>query len=163
MTFSATMPRRESRVVGWVLRVCIGAACIHMLFFTWSIIRRYWQVMRIDLTASSPTLAPGSAIHFDVITSGETNNRILLELVQGTHAERLLELRGRVNALSAYDPRVFEYLRTVTLTSAQLAPFAPGPATVRLTGFGGQKLLHVPAPRVRVLRVTIATADQTGR
>jgi hypothetical protein len=150
------MPRRESRVVVWVLRVCIAAVCVHMLFFTWSIIRRYWQVMRLDVTASSTTLIAGSIISFDVVTSGETQNRIRLELVQGTHAEMLLEQRAAVNAVSAYDPRVFEYLRSVTITPQLLSRFAPGAATIRLTGFGGQKLLHVPAPRIREIPVQLA-------
>ena len=31
----------------------------------------------------------------------------------------------------------------------------PGPALIRVTGFGGQKLLHTPAPRRRELRVQL--------
>jgi hypothetical protein len=90
-----------------------------------------------------------------VITSGETRNRILLELVQGTNRETLFEQRAQVNAVNTYDPRVFEYARTVAITPELLARFAPGPATLCLTGFGGPKLLRTPPPRVRELAVQL--------
>src|SRR5436190_740663 len=128
----------ESRVVFWVRRVLITAACIHMMFFCWSIFRRLRQVLRIAVTTSSSVLRPGSTVSYDVITSGEVQNRILLELIQGSHAETLLEQRGAVNGVSAYDPRVFRYTPTVTITPALLARFSAGPATLRLTGFGAQ-------------------------
>jgi len=148
--------RRESRTVLWVRRVVIAVACVHMVFFSWSIVRRLRQVLRIELSASSPVLHPGSTVSYDIVTSGETHNRILLELVQPTHSETLLEQRAAVNGVSAYDPRVFRYTPTVTLSGEILARFSPGPATLRLTGFGGQKLLHTPAPRVRELQVQIS-------
>jgi hypothetical protein len=53
------------------------------------------------------------------------------------------------------DPRVFRYTPTVPITSALLARFQPGRATLRVTGFGAQKLLHTPAPRVRELVVRL--------
>jgi len=146
----------ESRVVLWVRRVLITAACIHMVFFCWSIFRRLRQVLRIEMIASSHVLAPGSTVSYDVITSGEVQNRIRLELIQGAHTETLLEQRGAVNGLSAYDPRVFRYTPTVTITPALLARFTAGPATLRVTGFGAQKLLHTPAARVRELQVELA-------
>ena len=39
--------------------------------------------------------------------------------------------------------------------------FHAGGATLRLTGFGGQKLLHTPAPRVRELRVELRAAGRS--
>jgi len=155
---SALASRAESRVVVWVRRVLIGVVCAHMVFFCWSIFRRLRQVLRIELTASSTVLHPGSTVSYDVITSGETHNRIRLELRQGSHSEVLLEQRGAVNVVSAYDPRVFRYTPTVTLTPEILSRFSAGPATLRLTGFGGQKLLQTPAPRVRELQVQLAPA-----
>lgn len=127
-----------------------------MLFFCWSMYRRIWQVLRIDLRASSTVLVPGATVRYDVITTGETQNRILLQLVQGTHAETLLEQRARVNSVSAYDPRVFQYTPTVRITAELLSRFTPGPATLRVTGFGGQKLLRTPRPRIREMEVQIA-------
>ena len=150
------MPRRESRVVLWVWRVMIAIACIHAVFFCWSIYRRIWQVQRIEVLAASTVLVPGAAVGYDVITSGETHNLIRLELVQGAQREILLEQRARVNSVSAYDPRIFRYTPTITITPGLLARFRTGPATLRVTAFGGQKLLHTPAPRVRELAVRLA-------
>lgn len=151
--------RPESRVVLWVRRAVITIACVHMVFFCWSIFRRLRQVLRIDLQASSLVLAPGSTVTYDVITSGEVPNRIRLELVQGAHTEVLHEQRGALNTISAYDPRVFRYTPTVRITQALLSGFNPGPATLRLTGFGAQKLLHTPAPRVRELAVQLVSSS----
>jgi hypothetical protein len=150
------MPRRESRVVFWVRRVLIAVACIHAVLFFWSIYRRIWQVQRIEARATSTVLVPGSAVGYDVVTSGETNNLIRLELVQGARREILLEQRARVNSVSAYDPRLFRYTPTVTITPELLARFRAGPATLRVTAFGGQKLLRTPAPRVRELQLRLA-------
>lgn len=150
-----TIPRRESPVVRWIKRLCIAVVCVHILFSAWGTYRRIWQVLRLDLEASSLVLTPGETVSYDVVTSGETHNRILLELVQGTHTETLFEQRAQVNAVNTYDPRVFEYARTVTITAELLARFAPGPATLRLTGFGGQKFLRTPPPRVRKLAVEL--------
>jgi hypothetical protein len=147
--------RGESRVVLLVRRVLITVACVHMVFFCWSIFRRLRQVLRIELRVSSPVLGPGSTVGYDVITSGEVRNRIRLELVQGARSAVLLEQLGKVNAVSAYDPRVFRYTPTVTITPELLTRFSPGVAALRLTAFGGQKLLHTPAPRVRELEVQL--------
>src|SRR5262245_18721847 len=149
------MPQRESLVLLWVKRLCIAAVCVRLLFSCWGLYRRIWQVLRIELHASSLVLTPGVTVSYDVITSGEAHNRILLELVHDTHAETLLEERARVSRVNTYDPRVFESVRTVTITPGLLARFSPGPATLRLTGFGGEKLLRTPAPRVRELAVQL--------
>jgi len=156
MAFTGVMPRQEQpAAVVWVKRICIAAFAIHMVFFTWSIYRRIWQINRIDLTTSSSALASGTIVSYDVVTSGEVQNRIRLELVQGAHAEILREQLSRVSAISAYDPRLFRYQQAVHLTPELLGRFSNGPATLRLTGFGAQKLLHTPAPRIRELAVQV--------
>jgi hypothetical protein len=147
--------RRDPPAVVWVKRICIAAFAIHVVFFTWSIYRRIWQVVHIEVGASSIVLTPGVTVSYDVITTGEVHNHIRLELVQGTHAETILEERSRVSSISAYDPRLFRYERTVAITPALLSRFTPGPGTLRLTGFGSQKLLRTPVPRVRELAVQI--------
>ena len=154
-TFATAMARRESRVVLQVRRVVIAVACVYAVSFSWSIYRRIRQILRIEALASSLVLRPGSTVGYDVVTSGEVQNRIRLELVQGTRREILLEQRARVNRVSGLDPRVFRYTPKVTITPLVLSRFHPGPATLRVTGFGGQKLLRTPAPRVRELRVRL--------
>ena len=154
-TFAAAMARRESPVVRVVRRTLLTIACIYLVFASWSCFRRLRQILRIEVHASSRVLAPGSTVGYDVVASGETKNRIRLELVQGEQTEVLLEQRASVNAVSALDPRVFRYMPTVTLTRAHLARFHAGAATLRVTGFGGQKLLQTPSPRVRELEVEL--------
>ena len=154
-TFAEAMGRRESRAVLRVRRGVIVVACIYAVSFSWSIYRRINQILRIEVDATSLVLIPGSRVGYDVITSGEVQNRIRLELVQGTRSEVLHEQRASVNRISGLDPRVFRYTPTVTITPVLLARFRPGPATLRVTGFGGTKLLHTPAPRVRELQVRL--------
>lgn len=95
------MRQSESRVVLWVTRVLIALACAHIALSCWSTYRRIWQIQRIELRVSSPVLAPGVTVSYDVITSGETRNRILLELEQGAQSETLMEQRAQQNAVSA--------------------------------------------------------------
>ena len=147
--------RRDSTPLIWFKRVAITVVCIHLLLSAWSTSPRNWQVLRIKLRVSSPILAAGETVSYDVVTSGETHNRILLELVQGTHSETLFEERSRVSAVNTYDPRLFEYEKTVTVTPELLERFAPGPATLRLTGFGGPKFFRTPAPRIREVKVEL--------
>lgn len=149
------MSRAEPAVVLWVRRLCIAALGVHLVLASWSMYRRIWQVLRIDVAASSTAVGPGTTASYDVITGGETPNRIRLELVQGTHAETIYEERTGVIQYSGWNPRVFRYQRTVPVTPELLSRFARGPAILRLTGFGGQKLLRIPPPRVRELVVTL--------
>jgi hypothetical protein len=152
-SFAAELERRESRIVRFVRRAMIAVACIYAVIFSWSMYRRIWQVLHIEARATSLVLRPGSAVGYDVVTSGETNNRIRLELVQDSHSAVLNEQRASVNRVSALDPRVFRYTPTIIVTAALLSGFHRGPATLRVTGFGGQKLLHTPAPRIHELHV----------
>ena len=154
-TFAAAMARRESPVVLQVRRATIVVACLYMVSFSWSIYRRINQILRIEARASSRVLSPGETVGYDVVASGEVRNRIRLELAQGGRSEVLLEQRTRANTVSGLDPRVFRHTPTVTITPALLARFDPGPATLRVTGYGGQKLLRTPAPRVRELQVRL--------
>ncbi len=154
-TFATTLARREPPVVRFVRRALFTIACVYAVFAAWSFYRRIRQILRIELHASSLVLTPGSTVGYDVVASGEVQNRIRLELVQDTNSAVLLEQRARVNSISALDPRVFRYTPTITLTPALLARFHRGPATLRVIGFGGQKLLHTPGPRVRELQVQL--------
>ena len=155
-TFSLAAARPEPPVLAWMRRIAITVISVHLVFASWSAYRRFHQIFRVDLHPSATTLAAGSVVKCDVVTSGEVQNRVRLELVQGSHAETMLELRADVNGISAYDPRLFRYTPRVTVTAALLSRFASGPATLRLTGFGGQKLLQTPPPRVRELPVVIS-------
>jgi hypothetical protein len=150
------MPRTESRLFRWLWRLTIVTACLHVTLFTWAIYRRLWQVQRIEIVGAPASISAGDTVALDVITSGEVQNRIVLELARGEQREALYERRAEVNRLSAYDPRLFRYRPTVRIGAEPLSRLGPGPATLRLTVFGGQKLLQTPKPRVREAPVTIA-------
>jgi hypothetical protein len=149
------MPRNESRAMTWVRRAVITVVWLNILLFSWSIYRRTWQVLRLDLSVSSSVLAPGTTVSSDVITTGEVPNPIRLELVQGMHAETLLTRRGGMPTIRSYDPRLFRYRPSVVISAGLLGRFSPGPATLRLTGVGMQKLLRTPPNKVREIQVTL--------
>lgn len=155
-TFDALVSAREPRAVRYVRRAAIVVACLYAVSFSWSIVRRVRQILHIEAQASSLVLVPGSTVGYDVVASGEVQNRIRLELVQGEHREVLLEQRAGITGYDGIDPRVLRYTPTVRLTPALLARFQAGPATLRVTGFGGSKLLRTPAPRVHELPVRLA-------
>jgi hypothetical protein len=151
------MPDREPPAMLWVRRVVIAAAVLTILLFSWSIYRRVWQVLRLDLRTSSTVIVPGTVVSTDVITTGEVPNPIRLELVQGAHFEILMERHGGMPTVRSFDPRLFRYTPTITISPGLLARFTPGPATLRLTGVGMQKLLRTPPPRIRELPVTLGS------
>lgn len=141
--------------MAWVRRGVIVASTITVMLCSWSAYRRIWQVLRLDLTVSSPVLAPGATISADVITTGEVPNPMRLELIQGSHRETLWEGHGKLPTVRSFDPRLYRYTPTVVITPQLLARFTPGQAMLRLTGFGMQKLLRTPPDRVRELPVTL--------
>jgi hypothetical protein len=157
------MPGGEPRAMLWVRRACIALFAVHMVFSVWDFYRRIRQILRVDLAVSTSTLRPGVIVSTDVIATGETRNQIRLELRQGDHLRVLYEERARVSTVSMYDPRVFQYQRRILIADTSLSVFVAGPATLRLTGFGGLKLLRTPAPRVRELAVIIAPRSGNRR
>jgi hypothetical protein len=136
-------------------RATIAFVVIYLGLAAWGTVRRLFQVLRLDLSVSSIDLRPGSTVSIDVVTSGEVHNRVLLELVQGERSETLIDFKSRLSAVNTLDPRLFRYTPTVTVPPGLLSRFDAGSATLRLTGFGGPKLLRIPSPRIRTLEVRI--------
>ena len=157
------LPRVESRFSRWLWRLTIAVTGVHLALSCWSMYRRIWQVQLIEVVAPSSALRSGSTVGFDVVTSGETRNQIRLELVQGDRRAVLLEQLSDVNRISTYDPRLFRYRRNVLIGSDLLSCFHVGPASLRVTAFGGMKLLRTPAPRVREIVVQLAPLSLTTR
>src|SRR5262245_15988006 len=89
-----------------VVRALLGAlACPSGALSAWGMYRRLVQVLRTDIIVGSPTLTAGSTVSIDVIATGEVRNRVLLELVQGTHSARLIDTLSRLSAINTIDPR----------------------------------------------------------
>src|SRR5918998_4205603 len=51
--------------------------------------RAIWQVQRLDVRASDRVLRPGARLSAAIQSSGRAPASVVLELVQGSHAERL--------------------------------------------------------------------------
>jgi hypothetical protein len=153
---SFELPQEKSFVFRWLWRVTIVTMCAQRALSGWGLYRRIWQVQRIEVFATAAVLAPSTTVGYDVITSGEAHNLIRFEVVQGAQHKVLIEQRAGVNRINTYDPRLFRYTPRITITPEFLSGFRPGPAVLRLTVFGGQKLLRTPAPRVRELTVRLA-------
>lgn len=155
------LARDESRLIRWLRRFTVATALTYAMLATWGIVRRLWQIQHIELIAPSLMLAPGSTVGFDVIASGEVHNIIRLELIQGNRSAILAEQRAGVNSVNTLDPRRFRYQPTITITPELLAHFRAGNATLRVTGFGGRKLLRTPKARVRELQVQLVPPSAT--
>lgn len=148
----------ETPLFRWLRRFIIATTAAYAILFSWGIYRRLVQVQRIELSAPSSPIGPGSEVAYDVVTSGEVHNLIRLEVVQDDHRTVLREQWSAINHVNTLDPRLFRYRPRIAIAPGALQGFRPGPATLRLTVFGNQKLLRTPAPRTRELGVTLSPA-----
>lgn len=139
-----------------VRRGVIALVSLHAVLALWSGYRAIWQVWRLEVRISTPVVHAGSVVSVVALTSRRVPNPIVVELRQGARAETLIARRARQNDLAVYNPRFYHTRDSVTLTPAHLARFAPGPASLRITGMGVSQFLHVPPPVVRETTVTIA-------
>lgn len=128
-----------------VALLVIGAVSSH---------RAYYQVRGLELTAPS-TLSVGSIINTSVIGSGRTQVDVEVDLIQGTHSERLMHLHLTGNNLAFFDPRQQHGSDSVTLTAETLSTFQPGPARLRAIATGREQWTRLPPPTVREIDVEI--------
>jgi len=143
-----------------VTRVALRVITILGLFFValgiWSGYSAWVQVRSIDVTIASPNLRPGLPAIVRVVSSGRTFVTVKLELVQGTHAATLAELRVAPNRVAVLDPRARHGMMTPSFTTEFLAQFQPGPAILRATGTGGPQWTRTPPPVIREIPVVVA-------
>jgi hypothetical protein len=140
------------RVLRWVI---LPLLAVHVTLASISGYRAIVQIYRLDIRASDTRLRPGTALGFDLITSGRAESGAQLALIQGTIVETLAVRYLPRNGNASYDPRPQRGSATVILTAAQLAAFTPGPAIVRATAYGSMQWLRTPPPTVRERRVEI--------
>jgi hypothetical protein len=145
-----------SRLMRVVWRVVIIGALVNLAFGIWSAYSAWVQVRKLDLTVASPNLRPGMPAVVHVVSSGRTFVTVRLELVQGSHAETLAELRVAPNHVSVYDPRSRPATMTPTFTTEFLAHFQPGPAILMAIGTGGPQWTRTPPPVVREIPVVVS-------
>ena len=128
-----------------VLLLVIGAVSSH---------RAYFQVRSLELTAPH-SLTAGSVVNAAVVGSGRTQVDVEVDLIQGTHSERLVHLHLTGNKLAFFDPRTQHGSDSVALTAETLSNFQPGPARLRAVATGCEQWTRLPPPTVRELEVEI--------
>lgn len=134
-------------VVVFVALLAIGAVSSH---------RAYFQVRSLDLNAPH-RLSAGAMVQTAVVSSGRTTVDVDVDLIQGTHTERLFTFRVRGNELGFFDPRTQHGSKSATLTSEMLAKFQPGNALLRAVATGREQWTRLPPPTVRELEVEVVS------
>ena len=143
---------RSLRVLFWIV---LPFVVVHVVLATISGYRAIVQVYSVLLETDTPTLRPGTTVSVAIATSGRTTIDGVLELIQSTHAETVSVFRIPGHSNASYDPRTIHAERRVTLTSAQLARFHPGPARLRAIANGRSQWLRVPPPVIREQTIQI--------
>ena len=144
----------DARPILWLKRLFVFVIVALLLIGAVSSHRAYFQVRSLELNAPH-TLSAGSVVHTAVIGSGRTQVDVEVDLIQGTHSERLQHLHLTGNNLAFFDPRQQHGSDSVTLTAEMLSKFQPGAARLRAVATGREQWTRLPPPTVRELEVEI--------
>lgn len=144
----------DARPILWLKRVFVFVIVALLVIGGVSSHRAYFQVRSLELNAPH-TLSAGSVVNTSVVGSGRTQVDVEVDLIQGTHAERLLHLHLTGNNLAFFDPRSQHESDSVALTSEMLSKFQAGPARLRAVATGREQWMRLPPPTVREVEVEI--------
>ena len=150
-----TLTIPEARPIRWLKRFFVFVIIALLAIGAVSSHRAYFQVRRLELNAPH-SLSAGSIVETAVVSSGRTSVDVDVDLIQGTHSERLFHLPVRGNELGFFDPRTQHGSRSVTLSSEILSRFQPGAARLRSVATGRPQWMRLPPPTVRELDVEVA-------
>ena len=145
---------RDARPISWLKRTFVVLIVVFLAIGMVSSHRAYFQVRSLELNAPR-VLTAGSVVQTSVVSSGRTTVDVEVELIQGTHTEKLFRLHLRGNDLGFFDPRKRYGTDSVTLTSETLSKFQPGAARLRSVATGRHQWMRLPPPTVRELEVDI--------
>jgi hypothetical protein len=149
---SLTIP--EARPIVWLKRLFTLVIVLLLAIGLVSSYRAYVQVRSLELSAPG-VLSEGSVVETSVVTSGRTMADVEVDLIQGSHSERLLRLHLPGNELGFFDPRTRYASETVTLTRETLSKFQSGSARLRSVATGRPQWMRLPPPTVREIEVTL--------
>ena len=144
----------DARPIFWLKRAFVFVIVLLLLIGAVSSHRAYFQVRSLELSAPHE-LSVGSTVKASVVGSGRTQVDVEVDLIQGTHSERLLHLHLTGNELAFFDPRTQYGADSVVLGSETLAKFQPGAARLRAIATGREQWTRLPPPTVRELKVEI--------
>jgi hypothetical protein len=145
---------RDARPILWLKRAFVAIIVALLAIGMVSAHRAYFQVRDLELNAPHE-LTDGSVVETSVVSSGRTTVDVVVELIQGTHTEKLLKLRLKGNELGFFDPRKRYGTDSVTLTPEMLSKFQPGAARLRSVAIGRHQWFRLPPPTVREFDVVI--------
>jgi hypothetical protein len=145
---------RDARPIFWLKRLFVFVIVSLLVIGAVSSHRAYFQVRNLELSAPR-VVSVGSIVNTSVVGSGRTQVDVEVDLIQGTHSERLLHLHLTGNELAFFDPRRQHGSDSVVLTSEMLSKFQPGPARLRAVATGREQWTRLPPPTVRELDVEI--------
>jgi len=145
---------RDARPILWLKRLFVFVIVLMLVNGAVSSHRAYFQVRSLELSAPH-TLSVGSNVNASVVGSGRTQVDVEVDLIQGTHSERLMHVHLTGNNLALFDPRKQYGSDSVVLTSETLSKFQPGPALLRAVATGREQWTRLPPPTVRELNVEI--------
>ena len=145
---------RDARPILWMKRVFVAVIVALLLIGAVSSHRAYFQVRSLELSAPR-VLSVGAAVDASVVGSGRNQVDVDVDLIQGTHSERVLHVHLSGNELAFFDPRPRYGSGTAVLTSEMLSKFQPGAARLRAVGTGRPQWGRLPPPTVREIEVEI--------
>jgi len=145
---------RDARPILWLKRLFVFVIVALLVIGAVSSHRAYFQVRSLELNAPH-TLTAGAVVNTSVVGSGRTQVDVDVDLIQGTHSERLQHLHLTGNNLAFFDPRAQHGSDSVVLTSEMLSGFQPGAARLRAIATGREQWTRLPPPTVRELEVEI--------
>ena len=145
---------KDAWPIAWLKRMFVAIIGTLLVIGAISAHRAWVQVRSLDLKAPQ-TLAAGSTVEIAVVSSGRTMLDVDVELIQGSHSEKLFRLHLRGNELGFFDPRPRDGSQTAALTKETLAGFQPGPARLRAVATGREQFTRLPPPTVREMDVNI--------
>jgi len=149
-----TLTIRDARPILWLKRAFVVIIVAFLAIGMVSAHRAYFQVRNLDLNAPH-LLTDGSVVQTSVVSSGRTAVDVVVELTQGTHSEKLLNLHVHGNELGFFDPRKQHGSDSVILTREILSKFQPGAARLRSVATGRHQWFRLPPPTVREFDVVI--------
>ena len=149
-----TLTIRDARPILWLKRAFAVIIIAFLAIGMVSAHRAYFQVRSLELNAPQQ-LTDGSVVETSVVSSGRTAVDVVVDLIQGTHSERVLKLHLSGNELGFFDPRKRYGSDSVTLTPELLSKFEPGAARLRSVATGRHQWFRLPPPTVREFEVVI--------
>jgi len=145
---------QDARPILWLKRVFVFVIVLLLVIGAVSSHRAYFQVRSLELSAPHE-LSVGSVVNASVVGSGRTQVDVEVDLIQGTHSERLLNLHLTGNELAFFDPRTQHGSDSVAITAEVLSKFQPGPARLRAIATGREQWTRLPPPTVREMDVVL--------